>query len=93
MVTENGERHQRMTYLMMEKDCSDVIEMSCDCENAFLCLIIPPFDFVIIPSRYKQWLIRVKCDASHWSFMLFELVNKTTNPIVPELYSTRVQTC
>ena len=68
---------------MVEKDCSNIVEMSIQREETPPGLIGPDFDLVIIPSRDEQRLCLVKVDTSDWPIMFFKTVDQCAHTIVP----------
>lgn len=67
----------------MEEDRSDVVQMPIQREDTPPRLIRPHLDLVIIPPRNEERLGFVEVDASDWSIMLFEAVDKCPHTIVP----------
>ena len=68
---------------MMKEDCSNIVEMTIQCEETSSGLVRPDFDLVIIPTRDEQGLRLVKVDASDWPIMFLESVNQCAHTIVP----------
>ena len=75
----------------MEKDGSNIIQVSIECEKTSASLIRPNFNFVIIPTRNKQRLRFVKVDAPNRAIMLLKSVYQGSHAIVPKLNGRRVQ--
>ena len=49
----------------MEECSSDVVKMAEQGEETPLLFVVPNFDLVIVTTRNKQWLVRVKIDATN----------------------------
>ena len=57
----------------------------CDTHNTHL-------DFVVITAGDEEGVLRMEADTTHWAFMLFEPIQKSAHPIVPQLDNAIVQT-
>ena len=68
---------------MVEKDCSNIIQMSIESEQAPPALIRPDFDLVVVSPRYEQWLGLVEIYASDRPVMLLEAIYQCAHTIIP----------
>lgn len=69
----------------MKKHSSNIIQVTVECEDTSPCLVRPNLDLVVIAARYEERLRLVKVDASDRSIMLFESINESSHPIIPQL--------
>ena len=60
--------------LVVEEDCSNVVEMAVQCEQASSSLVRPYLDLVVVASRNEEGLCLVEVDASDWPVVLFESI-------------------
>ena len=68
---------------MVEEDCSDIVQVTIECEQASPCLIRPHLDLVVVAARYEEWLCLVKVNATDWAIMFLKSVNQSSHTIVP----------
>lgn len=76
---------------MVEEDCTDVVQVSIQCEQAPSCLVGPNLDLVIVAAGHEEGLGSVEVDATNRTIMLFEPINQSAHSIVPELDGGRVE--
>jgi hypothetical protein len=67
----------------MELDGSNVVEVARESEEATPDLVAPKFDLVVIPSRHKYGLARVKLYPSNRTIMLRKTVDESAHSVVP----------
>lgn len=60
---------------MMEKRCTDIIQVPEQCEQAAPKFVIPNLNLIIIASRDEQWLLLMEVNATHWTIMFIKFVN------------------
>ena len=76
---------------MMEKNRPHIVKMTIERKETSSGLIRPDLYFVIIPARDKQRLCFMEIDTTYWTIMLFESIDQSSHPIVPQLNRRRVQ--
>lgn len=75
----------------MEKDGSDVVEMSIECEEAPPGLVRPHLDLVVVTTGNEEGLGLVEVDAADRPIVFFESINQCAHTVVPKLDRGRVQ--
>lgn len=68
---------------MVEEDCTDVVQMAVQGEEAASSLIGPDLDLVVIAAGHEEWLCFVEVDAADRTVMLFEPVDQSSHAVVP----------
>ena len=68
---------------MVEEDCTDIVQMAIEGEEASSTLVRPDFDLVIITTRNEQRLGLVEVNASNGTVMLLKAVNQGSHPVIP----------
>jgi hypothetical protein len=68
---------------MVEEDCSDIVQVTIECEQASPCLIRPHLDLVVVAARYEEWLCLVKVNATDWAIMFLKSINQCSHTVVP----------
>jgi hypothetical protein len=68
---------------MMEKDGSDVVEMTVERKQATATLVRPNLDLVVVATRNEEWLRLVEVDAADGPIVLFESINQRSHSVVP----------
>jgi hypothetical protein len=68
---------------MMEKHCSDIVQMSIQCEKTPPCLVTPDLDLIVVTSGHEEGLSRVEVNASDRTVVLFESVNESSHAVIP----------
>jgi hypothetical protein len=53
--------------------------MSQKCEEATTKLVVPHFDFVVITTRYNQWLNTMEINTANWAIVLVESLEQYTH--------------
>lgn len=75
----------------MEINCSDVIEMAIEGEEAASRLQRPNLDLVIVTSRDEEGLCFMEVDAADGTIMFFESIDQCSHTVVPKLDSRGVK--
>ena len=75
----------------MEKDGSNIIKMSIQCEQTAAGLVRPHLNLVVIAARDEEGLSLVKIDTSNRSVVLLESIDQRSHSIIPELNGGRVK--
>ena len=68
---------------MVKEDGSNIIQVTIQGEEAATGLVRPDFDLIIIAARYEQRLSLVKVNASYWTIVFFESIDKRSHAVVP----------
>jgi hypothetical protein len=68
---------------VVEKDSSNIVQMSIECKETSPSLVGPDFDLVVIGARYEERLGFVKVNATNWTIVLFKSVYEGAHPVVP----------
>lgn len=76
---------------MMEENCSDVVEMSVESEEASSRLVGPDLDLVVVAARDEEGLSSVEVDAANRAVVLLKSVNQGTHAVIPKLDGRRVE--
>ena len=51
----------------MELNCTDIVQVILEREEALLALQAPSLDIKVVASGYEHRLVRVEVDTSHWA--------------------------
>jgi hypothetical protein len=65
---------------LVELDCSDVVEMTRERENALLGLVVPNFDFVIVTTTDEHWLRLMEVNTSDRTYIMKKKDMSFINP-------------
>lgn len=71
--------------LVVKENRPHIVQMAVQREKASPRLVTPHFDLVVITSGNEEGLRLVEVDASDGTIVLFESVNKSSHPIIPQL--------
>lgn len=77
----------------MEFDSTHIVSMTSESEHAFLCLVVPDFDAMVITTTDKHGLRVMESDTTNWTIMIFELLNQRLSSIIKQIDCTVVQRC
>lgn len=69
----------------MEEYSAHVIQVAIQCEKTPASLVVPDLNLVVVTSRHKQGLGRMKVDTADGAIVLFESVNESSHAVVPQL--------
>lgn len=75
---------------MMKEGRPDVVKMAKQSEETSFEFVVPDFDLIVIPTRYKERLLVMEADTSNRAIVFIKFFQEGAHPIIPQLYNTTV---